>query len=188
MLYKYKNVNKNCVFYMKEEHTNINKKKVLCKAYNRYCFNNQCLIDYSISVCLDVYKCIKCNKIVKRGEGDNHRCGYEKFKNYKEMTHISSYKCYMLRKNAKGGRCSEGCKKCTIIDTCNLVNRLEKLKENYRKLILRNHPDKGGDKQNFVKIYQSFKEIEEDLKSGLMICEELHEKEYLSPVDIRSRK
>jgi len=144
-----------CFFCLKEAHSNNDKSKVLCTGCNRYCFNNQCLIDHSISVCLAVYKCIRCNKIVKREEEDRHQCGYEQCRNCKEIVHINTHKCYMLRKNAKGGRCSEGCTKCSVNKTCIINSDVDIpviVKKNYRKLILETHPDKGGDKYKFARI------------------------------------
>ena len=49
------------------------------------------------------------------------------------------------------------------MDQCNTVEELKKV---YKKLILKHHPDKGGDAETFNKIHQEYEQRLKDFESG----------------------
>ncbi|EFA13061.1 hypothetical protein TcasGA2_TC012937 [Tribolium castaneum] len=117
-----------CILCLKPKHKEESKQRIYCEKCNRYCFNQECLSNHS-GVCEEFHKCLKCNKILKRGdkkmvdegkkmieegneiieEGDNnkgtHRCGWEKCRNCYKEVEILEHKCYMQWKRQKGGIC-----------------------------------------------------------------------------------
>ena len=166
-----------CVLCMKEQHATESKCKLFCKKCNRYCFNKECLTEHSVTVCPTVYKCIKCCKIVNRS--NEHKCGFENCKNCKNEVEITKHRCYMLSKKQKGGRCEEGCSKCFKPTTCiaNTLDTVTIVKDNYRKLILEHHPDKGGDKLKFQEVFESYKNVQTLLQSSSLSSDNFHSKE-----------
>jgi hypothetical protein len=169
-----------CLLCMREEHNPSTKKKVFCRDCNRYCYNSECFTEHEFSVCYVVYKCLDCNKICLRE--NEHRCGFSKCFNCNEIVEISNHKCYMLKKSGKGGRCAQGCRncapssKCIVEDNDNLVKIVKK---NYRRLVLKNHPDKGGDKSEFQNVFETFKKLQEIMRNPLTTkCFHNHESEF----------
>jgi hypothetical protein len=92
------------------------------------------LVENHSEVCEKFYKCLNCNKILKRNkklvdeEGNKeHMCGWEKCRNCHKEVEILSHKCYMQWKRQKGGICEttmkdsdkkykvKGCKNCDRI-------------------------------------------------------------------------
>lgn len=59
---------------------------------------------HEFSTCYVFYKCNVCNRLCLKE--NNHKCGYSKCFNCKEVVETTTHKCYMLRKFAKGGRCA----------------------------------------------------------------------------------
>ncbi|KAJ3661573.1 hypothetical protein Zmor_005964 [Zophobas morio] len=51
----------------KSNHKEDSAKRIYCEKCNRYCFNQECLENHS-EVCERFHKCLKCNKIFKRGD------------------------------------------------------------------------------------------------------------------------
>jgi hypothetical protein len=49
------------------KHEEDSKQRIYCEKCNRYCFNQECLENHS-EVCERFHKCLKCNKILKRGD------------------------------------------------------------------------------------------------------------------------
>jgi hypothetical protein len=132
--HKCKTKDKICVMCFKSNHKEDSSKRIYCEKCNRYCFNQECLENHS-EVCERFHKCLKCNKILKRGdkmieEGNNkkgskeHRCGWEKCRNCYKEVEILKHKRYMQSKRQKGGICQttmkddnniykvKGCKNC----------------------------------------------------------------------------
>jgi hypothetical protein len=51
----------------KSNHKEDSSKRIYCEKCNRHCFNQKCLENHS-EVCERFHKCLKCNKILKRGD------------------------------------------------------------------------------------------------------------------------
>ena len=103
---------KECPLCKKPDHLQNTMAKIFCNNCNRYCFNEQCLIDHSESVCTTEFKCPECSTFLKRGNAFLHMCGYSKCKNCDKEVEVNTHKCYMVNKVAKGGKCVVGCKNC----------------------------------------------------------------------------
>ncbi|XP_072400453.1 uncharacterized protein [Diabrotica undecimpunctata] len=93
-----------CTICRQPEHAIQN--KILCKNCNRYCYNDECLANHT-EVCKEVFKCTTCNKICKRE--NRHECGYSMCRNCNTFVEIATHQCYMMKKPAKGGVCTNPC-------------------------------------------------------------------------------
>ncbi|CAH1382855.1 unnamed protein product, partial [Tenebrio molitor] len=62
--HKCKTKDKICIMCFKSI-TKKTAKRIYCEKCNRYCFNQECLQNHS-EVCEQFYKCLNCNKILKR--------------------------------------------------------------------------------------------------------------------------
>ncbi|EFA13170.1 hypothetical protein TcasGA2_TC001811 [Tribolium castaneum] len=60
-------VKKTCLMCFNPKHEEDSKQRIYCEKCNRYCFNQECLENHS-EVCERFHKCLKCNKILKRGD------------------------------------------------------------------------------------------------------------------------
>jgi hypothetical protein len=65
--HKCKTKDKICIMCFKSNHKEDSAKRIYCEKCNRYCFNQECLQNHS-EVCERFHKCLKCNKILKRGD------------------------------------------------------------------------------------------------------------------------
>nr|XP_015840192.1 PREDICTED: uncharacterized protein LOC107399050 [Tribolium castaneum] len=65
--HKCKKGDKICILCLKPKHEEGSKQRIYCEKCNRYCFNQECLENHS-EVCERFHKCLKCNKILKRGD------------------------------------------------------------------------------------------------------------------------
>jgi t-SNARE complex subunit (syntaxin) len=63
--HKCKKGNKICILCLKPKHKEESKQRIYCEKCNRYCFNQECLENHS-EVCGSIYKCLGCNKLLKR--------------------------------------------------------------------------------------------------------------------------
>lgn len=166
-------IKKPCLLSMKSEHSLSSENRIFCENCNRYCHNQEWFDEHEYGVCYIAYKCKKCSKVCL--QENNHMCGYRLCKNCGQIVHYTTHKCYLQVKPAKGGRCEKGCKKCTkcLIE---IHPNLETLVKNkYRKLILKHRPDKGGDKYEFQKIYDTFKRVQNVIRLP-MTSETFHTK------------
>ncbi|XP_065213964.1 uncharacterized protein LOC135841092 [Planococcus citri] len=87
-------------------------RRVFCKDCNRYCMNEQCLNQHKSFVCKTWYKCKTCNELERHDNAENHKCGYAKCRNCKQIVEKATHKCYMTMTSAKGGKCEGGCQNC----------------------------------------------------------------------------
>jgi hypothetical protein len=78
-----------------------NKSAKYCNECNRYCYNEECFEQHKKEVCQTVYKCLQCNKIIKRNEETEHKCGYEICVNCEREVETKIQLCYMQWKWVK---------------------------------------------------------------------------------------
>jgi hypothetical protein len=71
--HKCKQSDKKCVMCFKPKHEEESKQKIYCEKCNRYCFNQECLANHS-EVCENIYKCLGCNKLLKRLDKMSKEC------------------------------------------------------------------------------------------------------------------
>jgi hypothetical protein len=160
-----------CPLCMKEEHSPESVKKIYCTECNRYCCNNQCLLDHETDTCLVVFKCKMCSKLVQRSCTYEHKCGYEKCKNCGQVVEIAVHKCFMMNRKAKGGRCNvKNCCNCDVhIPTPCIVDDTDVKRivgKNYRQLSLKIHPDKGGNEEQQKILNIAYKKIVDILRNN----------------------
>ncbi|CAH1372355.1 unnamed protein product [Tenebrio molitor] len=88
-------------------------KRIYCEKCNRYCFNQKCLENHS-EVCERFHKCLKCNKILKRGDKmvDEGKKMIEEGNN-KKGNQIIKNGNKMIEEGSKEHRCGwEKCRNC----------------------------------------------------------------------------
>jgi len=194
-VHRCKNKKQPCQLCMKEAHDPSTKNKIYCEECNRYCYNAECFTEHEFSVCFVVYKCKVCAKICLRE--NEHRCGFELCLNCGLVVEMATHKCYMLREPAKGRRCYYGCYKCAppriftieVEDDKEIVrehkcvvksvpNIAEMVKSNFRNLVLKNHPDKGGSHEAMVELNNAHTDVQELLyNTSPLSCQTFHENE-----------
>lgn len=86
--------------------------KKYCNECNRFCYNDTCLANHH-TVCSTVYKCTGCKKIISREK--YHKCGFSICHNCLKDVETASHKCFIQKKESKGGLCK-------IICECNTNN------------------------------------------------------------------
>lgn len=113
---KYNNKNRHrckktviCSLCKHPKHDLATKNKIYCNKCNRYCYNEDCLNNHSLT-CAETVKCPGCNKIYTRG--NFHQCGVSLCRNCMSYVETANHNCFMVRRQAKGGICNVAC-------TCN---------------------------------------------------------------------
>jgi hypothetical protein len=104
---------KMCLMCFKPKHEENSAKRIYCEKCNRYCFNQECLANHS-EVCERFYKCLKCNKILKRGDKmvDEGKKMIEEGNN-KKGNQIIKKGNKMIEEGSKEHRCGwEKCRNC----------------------------------------------------------------------------
>ena len=109
--------------------------EIVCQSCNRSFFGEECFkehkrnrgkkneIDEIDSVCERVKKCPKCERVLtdrklyKKYVNDKvHICGYSECGNCKKYCDMHEHRCFMMKRNCKGGNCTGDCdgnkKKC----------------------------------------------------------------------------
>ncbi|KAL4096398.1 hypothetical protein QTP88_021360 [Uroleucon formosanum] len=72
---------------------------IIKSATFKYCYNQECLDNHEY-LCLYVYKCIDCSKLLFRDR--EHKSGYSKCRNCLEEVKINEHQCHMQRRLALG--------------------------------------------------------------------------------------
>jgi hypothetical protein len=111
--HKCKTKDKICVMCFKSNHKEDSSKRIYCEKCNRYCFNQKCLENHS-EVCERFHKCLKCNKILKRGDKMvNEGKKMIEEGNNKKGNQIIKKGNKMIEEGSKEHRCGwEKCRNC----------------------------------------------------------------------------